>query len=505
MISHNLRAPNLFVPGMLTVLALGSPGISRPAGAPASAHPADRPSTQQPGEPPLRVSEPLDDIILDLQTYIPARMRPAGVPGLAITLIRDYRVVWTAGFGLANRFTGAAVTPATAFEVASNSKVVTAYAALRLVDQGRLSLDEPIAAYLTDPWLPPARHADKITLRHLASHSSGLSDNLFPLDKSVAFEPGTDFLYSGVGALYMQEAIEQVTGGSLEDVARDLVFQPLEMLSSSFVNTSDILRRMANGHMTCIFPLLAFLIPFAGILLATFLIGIPFVRMSTGQWHPPRRMWLGIATLAAVLTMVLHAVVIGRALPNMALFSTLCGLAFAIILLLVLVIGRRLLALAFARRPKGEPKRTPTVLLGVACAFVLLWLSASLSVPIPRVPSPRPSAVGSLRTTALDLASFLIELANPQHLSPSLAAQIRTPQIRINDDFSWGLGIGIQHSQQGDAIWQNGMTFGFKSVMVIYPRHGWGVVVLTNSDDGLSVAYDVAARALGGKARWRSF
>jgi len=432
-------------------------------------------------------------------------MRRAGVPGVAVTLIRDYRVVWTAGFGVANQITGAPVTPATAFEAASNSKVVTAYAALRLVDQGRLSLDEPIAAYLADPWLPPARHADRITLRHLASHSSGLSDNLFPLDKSIAFQPGTDFLYSGVGALYMQEAIEQVTGQSLEDATRELVFQPLEMLSSSFVNTSDILRRMANGHMTCIFPLLAFLIPFAGILVATFLVGIPFVRISTGYWHPPRRMWLGIVVLAALLTMVLHAVVFGRALPNLALFSTLCGLAFAIVLLLALVIGRRLLRLAFARRPKGGPLRALTVVLAVVCVFVLLRLSASLSVPIPRVPSPRPSAVGSLRTTALDLAGFLIELVNPQHLSPWLAAQIRTPQIRINDDFSWGLGIGIQHSQQGDALWQNGMTFGFKSLMVIYPRHGWGVVVLTNSDDGLSVAYDVAARALGGKARWRFF
>jgi hypothetical protein len=46
---------------------------------------------------------------------------------------------------------------------------------------------------------------------------------------------------------------------------------------------------------------------------------------------------------------------------------------------------------------------------------------------------------------------------------------------------------------------------GFRSVMVIYPEHQWGVVVLTNSDAGLHVAYTVAARALGGKAQWSSF
>jgi CubicO group peptidase (beta-lactamase class C family) len=491
--------------GTLAALALALLGTSHAAvGASAGVAGGQRPA-QRNQEPPLRVFEPVDDIIFDLQTYIPARMRQAGVPGLAISLIRDYRVVWTAGFGVANRITRTPVTPATAFEVASNSKVVTTYAALRLVDQGRLSLDRPVATYLTDPWLPPARHAEVITLRHLASHSSGLSDNLFPLDKSIAFQPGTDFLYSGVGALYMQEAIEQVTGKSLEQAARELVFQPLDMLSSSFVNTPDILRRMANGHMNCIFPLLAFLIPFVGLLVAILLVGIPFVRMSTGQWHPPRKMWLGILTLAVVLTLLLHGVVIGTTLPNLTLFSLVCALVFALAVILALMITRRLLALAFTRRPRAGPHRVLSVIVAVVAAIVLLRLSASLSVPIPRIPSPRPSAVGSLRTTALDLANFLIELVNPRFVSRSLAAQIRTPQIRINHDFSWGLGIGIQHSEQGDALWQMGMTFGFKSVMVIYPRSGWGIVVLTNSDDGLPVAYDIAARALGGKARWEFF
>ncbi len=90
-------------------------------------------------------------------------------------------------------------------------------------------------------------------------------------------------------------------------------------------------------------------------------------------------------------------------------------------------------------------------------------------------------------------------------LHADTASQLRTAQIAINDDFSWGLGVGIQHSDQGDALWQNGITPGFRSLMVIYPEYQWGVVVLTNSDDGLQVASDVAARALGGKARWSFF
>jgi len=105
-----------------------------------------------------------------------------------------------------------------------------------------------------------------------------------------------------------------------------------------------------------------------------------------------------------------------------------------------------------------------------------------------------------MRTSAPDLAAFLVELADPQHLSEEMAVQIRTPQMPAGRDMSWGLGPGIQHDAHGDALWQNGQTFGFRSVMVIYPEHGIGVVVLTNSDHGFPVVFDVAQRALGGSA-----
>jgi CubicO group peptidase (beta-lactamase class C family) len=136
---------------------------------------------------------------------------------------------------------------------------------------------------------------------------------------------------------------------------------------------------------------------------------------------------------------------------------------------------------------------------------MLLWLSGMITGPVPKALSPPPSAVGSLRSSAGDLATFLIELAEPKYLGNDLASQIPSRQVSINNDFSWGLGPGIQHSEQGDALWQNGITFGFRSVMVIYPQQRMGVVVLTNSEDGLPVAYGVAQRALGGKARWIYF
>jgi hypothetical protein len=98
------------------------------------------------------------------------------------------------------------------------------------------------------------------------------------------------------------------------------------------------------------------------------------------------------------------------------------------------------------------------------------------------------------------MATFLIELSNPQHLSKAGATELETPQVRLNSDLSWGLGPGIQHSREGDALWQWGQHIDFQSIMMIYPEHEFGVVVCTNNDLlNPDVAMEIAHRALGGK------
>jgi CubicO group peptidase (beta-lactamase class C family) len=122
--------------------------------------------------------------------------------------------------------------------------------------------------------------------------------------------------------------------------------------------------------------------------------------------------------------------------------------------------------------------------------------------PVPKEPATPPNAAYSLRASASDLATLLIEISDPQLLDPDLGAQMCIPQARVNADNSWGLGIGIQHSPSGDSLWHTGDNPDFNSLMVIYPDQGLGVVVLTNGERGMPVAYDVAQRALGGKAEW---
>lgn len=456
-------------------------------------------------DPPLRRTEPLEAVVADLRGYIPARMAEDHIPGLSIALVREGQLVWSEGFGVANRLTSRPVTPETVFEVASISKVVTAYSALRLVEQGRLALDEPLVGQLDEPWLPPSEWGDRITLRHLAGHSSGLSDNLLPLDKNIQFEPGTEFLYSGVGAQYIQAAVEQVTGQSLEVAARVLALESLGMAASSFVTTTDTRSRLANGHLGYGFPLLAFLLPLVLTLAVIMIVLLVILRIRTGRWRVSGGQLVTALVAAMLLAILLLTRLMGPSLPNLVLLSVLVGLGFVAALALLIFIGRQVLSRLPSRWREGSLYRLFCALLLVVSVLVLVRLTEMITGPKPRLLSPQPGAVGSLRSSAPDLARLLIELAQPQYLSLEMANQIRIPQTPINDNFSWGLGPGIQHSEQGDALWQNGITFGYRSLMAVYPELGLGAVVLTNSDRGYDVACDVAQRALGGKGTWKTF
>lgn len=183
-------------------------------------------------------------------------------------------------------------------------------------------------------------------------------------------------------------------------------------------------------------------------------------------------------------------------LPNFMLLMVLSAVALALAFTAIFLARRQIIA----RLSRGRCRGVLRVIWAVISIVVVLLLSGLITVPVPRVLSPQPSVVGTLRASAPDLAAFLLELADPQNLSEEMAAQMRAPQVGAGRDMSWGLGLGIAHAAEGDALWQNGQTFGFRNLMVIYPEHRMGVVVLSNSDHGFPVVFDVAQRALGGSA-----
>ncbi|HZX88084.1 MAG TPA: serine hydrolase domain-containing protein [Reyranella sp.] len=162
-------------------------------------------------------------------------LNEAAVPGAIVALVQDGEPDGFVSGGVRGGQAGGPVDALTVFDAASLSKPVFAYTVLQLFDRGDLALDMPIAHYLPGYLRVDGRSAS-ITVRHLLSHSAGLP-NWRNADYPLRpwFDPGERFSYSGEGYLYLQRAVEVVTGEKLDALAARLVFQPLAMTRSSFV------------------------------------------------------------------------------------------------------------------------------------------------------------------------------------------------------------------------------------------------------------------------------
>lgn len=317
-----------------------------------------------------------DKVIKNLEAQVPVLMRKALIPGLSVAVIRNGEVFWSRGFGVTNQVNKKPVNNDTVFAAASLSKPFVGYAALKMIERGQLELDKPLSDYTAKPYISDPR-LKLITLRRVLSHTTGFPNWSGDAPLRILRAPGSKFVYSGEGFLYLQHVIEEITQIPLAQYLQQNLLDPLGMKSSSFIWQPVYSTIASDGH--------------------------------DRQAKP---------------------------------------------------------------KPMGKPQKA--------------------------------SAAGSLRTTANDYAKFIMAMMAPGKVdSPKLGEaslkNMLSSQIKINQKLDWGLGWGLEKASNGNFFWHWGDLVTFKSITVASFDLGAGIVMLTNSQNGLKISKNIVQQAIGGQ------
>ncbi|RSK40415.1 serine hydrolase domain-containing protein [Mangrovimonas spongiae] len=208
-------------------------------------------------------------------TTIESRMKALNVAGVSISVFNNNKILWSKGYGKKNKETGEDVNKHTLFQAASISKPIASVAAFKLIEENKLSLNENVNSKLIRWQIPDNEFTktEKVTLRRIMSHTSGLGTSGFQgynkkdsiptlleiLQGSeitnsepvrVVQKPGESELYSGGGMQVLQMLIEDVTKKEFPKFLNTIILKPTKMNNSSFVYplSKKLERLTANGY-----------------------------------------------------------------------------------------------------------------------------------------------------------------------------------------------------------------------------------------------------------------
>jgi CubicO group peptidase (beta-lactamase class C family) len=189
-------------------------------------------------------------------------------PGVALAVIRDGKIIYERGYGMAKLEDGIAITPDKVFDIGSVSKQFTAACVAMLVREGKVGLDEDIRTYI--PEMPS--YEIPVTVRHLLHHTSGLRDyngllalagfredadsptveealDVIRRQKKLNYLPGEEFSYTNTGYFLLSQIVERVSGKSINAFAQERIFKPLGMTKTLFQDDhTQIIKDRATGY-----------------------------------------------------------------------------------------------------------------------------------------------------------------------------------------------------------------------------------------------------------------
>ncbi len=184
----------------------------------------------------------------------------------AVAISRNGKMLVEHAVGYTDRESKIPVRADTKFRIGSMNKMFTATATLQLVQAGKLKLEDPIGVHLTD--YPNKDVAEKVTVRHLLTHTGGTGDIFGPEfvknrltlrehadylrlygSRNLTHEPGAEFRYSNYGYVLLGALIEKVSGMSYYDYVRSKIFQPAAMTSTDSLPESEAVAERSAGYM----------------------------------------------------------------------------------------------------------------------------------------------------------------------------------------------------------------------------------------------------------------
>ncbi len=173
-------------------------------------------------------------------------------PGVAVAIVKDGKLIYKKGYGMANLNDNVPITTQTVFDIASVSKQFTAFAIYLLENEGKISLEDEVKKYI--PELPA--YASTIKIKHLLAHTSGLRDygaltsiagyyitditttaqllKMMNKQRGLVFTPGTTYKYCNAGYVLLAEIVQRTTGKTFAAYTNEKMFTPLGMTNTLF-------------------------------------------------------------------------------------------------------------------------------------------------------------------------------------------------------------------------------------------------------------------------------